>query len=181
MDKKTFRQQQLEKTSAYAKTPQFLLDTLNLYQQLFLNEWWKQARVVALTLSSAGEIDTLPLIVQAKKAHKTVVIPKTLPKRQMAFCPLDTDSKLIKTKYGLIEPLDVNTMVANDTIDLIIVPGLAFNSQGVRVGYGGGYYDRYLVSSPAKTLALADQSRFYQEASWTKDPFDINVQKVIHI
>nr|WP_010011048.1 5-formyltetrahydrofolate cyclo-ligase [Loigolactobacillus coryniformis] len=65
--------------------------------------------------------------------------------------------------------------------DLLIVPGLAFTGKGQRLGFGGGYYDRFLAQHPQTTLGLALSPQFYPVADWPVEPFDIRIDQVITV
>ncbi|KLD56751.1 hypothetical protein WP50_38680 [Lactiplantibacillus plantarum] len=98
--------------------------------------------VVATTIVSDIEVATRPLIEQAWAEGKMVVIPKTLPHRQMAFYPYQATDRLERTSFGIPEPV-TGEPVAKQQIDLILVPGLGYSrDRHARIGFGGGYYDR---------------------------------------
>jgi 5-formyltetrahydrofolate cyclo-ligase len=58
------------------------------------------------------------------------------------------EKNLIENKFGILEPTDTNTLFEDDNIDIFIIPLLAFDNKGNRIGYGGGYYDNYLKKFP---------------------------------
>ena len=89
------------------------------------------------------------------------------------------ESEYELTSFGVLEPKDETRSVSRDKIDLIVVPGVAFTLKGQRLGYGGGFYDRYLSGYRGNTIALADSSRLYERPEWGEDKFDIAVQKVL--
>lgn len=80
------------------------------------------------------------------------------------------------SSFGVEEPL-VFEKVVKDEIDLLIVPGLIFSSEGYRIGFGGGYYDRFLkdFQGPTVSLAFGEQIR----DDWQPENFDIPVAKII--
>lgn len=151
----------------------------NLYQQIFTDEMFSQANTLAITLSMAGEISTQPIIEEAWRQGKQVVIPKTLPKRQMAFAPFEKDDDLLESAFGVMEPRSTANFVDKEDIDLIVVPGLMFADNGQRLGFGGGYYDRFLADFPGQTLSLAFPKMYVEKPLWEVGPYDIPVQKLI--
>lgn len=172
MEKKAFRQQQiarLQQLTASSRQAQ----TANLLAQLTQTPAWQQAQTIAVTISSPIEVNTQPVMAAAWAAGKTVVIPQTLPHRQMAFLPHTTTSPLARTKFGILEPT-TGTPVAKAQIDLILVPGLGYSlDQHARIGFGGGYYDRYLADFKGTKLTLAYREMAFETAQWPVDDYDI--------
>ena len=136
---------------------------------------YEQAETVATYLSFDHEFATAPLIAQALRDGKRVCIPKTYPKGRMEFREYQSES-LQKTSFGLMEPGDEAPLVAKDEIDLIHVPGLVFNPAGFRIGYGAGYYDRYLADFQGHTV-----STIYaiQQGTFEADAYDVAVEEVL--
>ncbi|USS86723.1 5-formyltetrahydrofolate cyclo-ligase [Fructilactobacillus cliffordii] len=150
----------------------------NLYQRLFATPEWLNAQTVAVTMSMDHEIPTQPIINVAQQLGKTVVIPRTFPGRRMRFYPLTVHTQLVKTHFGVIEPTNGEPVQA-DEIDLMIVPGVAFcTTNHQRIGYGGGFYDRFLADFSGATLALVQKEQLL-ETPWETDPFDVPVQQLL--
>lgn len=124
-----------------------------LYQLLFETAAWQEAGTIAVTLSMPIELDTAPIIEAAWSANKKTVVPKIV-NHQMIFVPFDDGSSLQTGQLSIREPVTEVAVSANK-IDLVIVPGLAFTRSGARLGFGAGYYDRFLVHYTGKTIALA--------------------------
>ncbi|CAM3107104.1 5-formyltetrahydrofolate cyclo-ligase [Lactiplantibacillus plajomi] len=178
MEKKAFRKQQISQLSKMT-AEQRVAQNLSLQQQLFASAAWQRAQTVAVTISSPIEVDTRPFVQQAWQEGKTVLIPKTLPHRQMAFYPYTASSQLERTKFGILEPVD-GEAVAKKAIDLIIVPGLGYSlDQHARIGFGGGYYDRYLADFKGTKLTVAYQQMAFATAQWPVDAFDILLDEVL--
>ena len=91
----------------------------------------------------------------------------------MIFCPYDKDN-LVKTRFGLWEPAVANA-VDKSQIDVIHVPGLGFNPAGFRIGYGGGYYDRYLADYDGHTVSTIYE---FQKVEFQADCHDMAVKEV---
>lgn len=97
-------------------------------------------------VSLPEEIDTKPLIEQALQDGKTVAVPYCIPKtRDLEFYKITSLAELEVRTYGVLEPIpEIKNKITNFENSLCILPGLAFDRYGYRLGYGGGYYDRFL-------------------------------------
>ena len=142
----------------------------------FLNyPFYQEAKVIATYLSFPHEFQTQELIEQALKDGKKVLIPKTYPKGRMDFVVYDPQ-QLVKTSFGLLEPQGDLEVVDASQIDLIHVPGLAFTTEGYRIGYGGGYYDRYLEHFTGHSMSTIYPC---QIQDFSPESHDIPVQEVL--
>ena len=146
-----------------------------LTERLLHHPFYQEARVIASYLSFPHEFQTQELIEQALKDGKKVLIPKTYPKGRMDFVVYDPQ-QLVKTSFGLLEPQGDLEVVDASQIDLIHVPGLAFTTEGYRIGYGGGYYDRYLEYFSGHTLSTVYPC---QIQDFISENHDIPVQEVL--
>ncbi|WP_234396914.1 5-formyltetrahydrofolate cyclo-ligase [Bacillus massiliglaciei] len=130
--------------------------SLEVAEHLFSLNIWKQAKVIGITIAIHPEISTRPIIERAWKEGKEVAVPKCFPQhRSMEFKRIHSFAELEQVYSGLLEPVDGTVKAEKDEIDLLIVPGLAFTVDGYRLGFGGGYYDRFLTGFNASTAALA--------------------------
>ena len=146
-----------------------------LIQRLRSLPAYQAASVMATYLSFPHEVDTSFLIDAAQADGKQVVIPKTYPKGRMEFVAYDPQ-KLKQTSFGLLEPEEGSPAIDQSEIDLIHVPGVAFQKDGYRLGYGGGYYDRYLADFDGATVSTIYAC---QEVAFSPAPHDIPVQEVL--
>ncbi len=147
----------------------------SLYEQ----KEWAEAKTIGITLSMENEVNTYPIIEKAWKEGKRVVVPKCNKEtRTMSFRQISNFDQLETVYMNLREPIPALTEEVNaDEIDLQIVPGVAYTERGERIGYGGGYYDRYLVHYKGKTLSLAYSFQMVEHIP--VEPFDKNVEKII--
>lgn len=135
---------------------------------------YRKAQTIATFLAMEFEVNTEHFIKAALAAGKTIVVPKVLSREEMVFLPYDV-AHLRKSKFGVWEPTTGET-VPKSEIDLIHVPGLLFNETGFRIGYGGGYYDRYLKDYKGRTVSTIYP---FQRCDFTEEEHDIAVQEVI--
>ncbi|GKT02551.1 5-formyltetrahydrofolate cyclo-ligase [Furfurilactobacillus entadae] len=177
--KQVVRQQTLaalERLSATDKVAQ----SQQLIAGLIGRPEWQKATTIGLTMSTAIELDTRPLIAQALAAGKTVTVPRTLAHRQMEFVALGPGVTFETTKFGLEEPVG-GTVIAPNKHDLIVVPGVAFADDGSRVGFGAGYYDRYLAQYAGPTTSLVLPAQRHHVATWAVERFDVKIQQLISL
>jgi 5-formyltetrahydrofolate cyclo-ligase len=111
---------------------------------------YESARTVLCYHSVGGEVDTLKLIERMRSDGKTVCLPAIIGKGVMEARRMD---RLIPGPYGI--PCPEGPVVPPESIDLILVPGLAFDRDCQRLGQGGGYYDRYLPGCRGVKIGLA--------------------------
>ena len=148
---------------------------LALTDQFLKHPFYQEAKVIATYLSFPHEFQTQELIEQALKDGKKVLIPKTYPKGRMDFVVYNPQ-QLVKTSFGLLEPQGDLEVVDASQIDLIHVPGLAFTTEGYRIGYGGGYYDRYLEHFTGHSMSTIYPCQVQQ---FMPENHDIPVQEVL--
>lgn len=119
---------------------------------------WREARSVFGYLPVKGEPDLTALYRQAAVEGKIMAYPVCLNDSEMAFYTVDTPEDTAPGRYGIPEPVirDEEHRVRADIETLILIPALAFDTKGYRLGYGKGYYDRYLTDArDAKTVIAA--------------------------
>ena len=125
----------------------------SLAQQFYASEAYKNAKTIYGYMPYNQEVRTIPMMEQALKDGKRVAIPKCYGDT-MKFIFIDDLSKVEKGYANIPEPI-ADEPVADDTTALVLMPGLAFDPQGHRCGYGGGFYDKFLAAEPNHpTLAL---------------------------
>ena len=172
--KAELRKQVLQEMKAISQEQKQFIDQA-LTERLLHHPFYQEAKVIASYLSFPHEFQTQELIEQALKDGKKVLIPKTYPKGRMDFVVYDPQ-QLVKTSFGLLEPQGDLEVVDASQIDLIHVPGLAFTTEGYRIGYGGGYYDRYLEYFSGHTLSTVYPC---QIEDFSSEKHDIPVQEVL--
>ena len=172
--KSKLRKQVLQEMKAVPQKQKIAMD--QALTERFLNHpVYHEAKVVATYLSFPHEFQTQGLIYQARKAGKKVLIPKTYPKGRMEFVVYNPQ-QLVKTSFGLLEPQGDLEVVDTSRIDLIHGPGLAFTREGYRIGYGGGYYDRYLENFTGQTMSTIYPCQIQH---FNSEDHDIPVQEVL--
>ena len=127
-----------------------------LFERLFESAQWKSAAMVFTYIGTGSEPDTIQIVNRALLEGKTCAAPRvlSLKRREMAFIEITNETNYTLSRFGILEP--EGKTVFPDGESLIIVPGLCFDGEGNRLGYGGGFYDAYLSRFPTVfTIGLA--------------------------
>ena len=175
MDKKALRREIREQKRAM--TEEEIVSRSEKLGQLFAqSEAYRNAKTIYGYLPYNQEVRTVPMLEQALREGKRVAVPKIYGDT-MKFLYLDDLSRVEKNEMGIPEPV-ADTPVADDRTALVLMPGLAFTKRGDRMGYGGGFYDRFLAEEPDHpTLALCYD--FQMVDSLPTEEFDIPVDTVL--
>lgn len=122
--------------------------------RLFRLAVFKKAKKAMFYVTFDGEVDTKEMIIEAQKKGKTVVIPVCdRNKRIIVPCKIGKEEKLKRGCYNVPEPL-IKKRVALKDLDLVVVPGVAFDKRGNRLGRGKGYYDCFLKGLPKHCVSI---------------------------
>ncbi|UJZ88404.1 5-formyltetrahydrofolate cyclo-ligase [Heyndrickxia coagulans] len=150
-----------------------------LQQILFSSGLWKNAGTVGVTVSQHFEWDTKRIIETGWAQGKTICVPKCVPKEKaLVFYQLDDFTQLKKSFFNLLEPEPEETVkIEKQAIDLLIVPGLVFDKKGFRIGFGGGYYDRFLAGFPNQTVSLVHSYQLKEHVP--SESYDIPVRQIV--
>lgn len=136
-----------------------------------------EARCVAIYAPLPHEVNLLPLLHEYPQHH--FAFPRCLAARRLEFCLVrHVESDLIPGAMNIPEPAPHTPVISPGEIDILIVPGVAFTTAGVRLGYGGGYYDRFIPKcSHARVLALAFTEQL--EPDLPTEPHDLCIPELI--
>jgi len=144
-------------------------------EKLFNSEDYKNAKVVMFYVSFGSEVDTFDMMKKALK-DKKVCVPAVKGDKIVASLIKDFKELDKKGKYGILEPSKIKEIDKKD-IDLVIVPGVVFDKRNHRIGYGKGYYDKFLKDFKGKKVGLAFKMQileFIPNHDW-----DVRLDKVI--
>ncbi len=175
MDKASLRREIREKKRAMTEAD-ICLRSKKLAELFAASSAYRDAKTIYGYLPYNQEVRTVPILEQALRDGKRVAVPKVYGDT-MRFIYLDDLSATEKGYSGIPEPV-ADGPVADDPTALVLMPGLAFTIAGDRMGYGGGFYDRYLADEPNHpTLALCYDFQIVE--SLPTEEFDIPVDTVL--
>lgn len=160
-----------------AMTEEEIVERSNALAEKFYNSpAYQAASTIYGYLPYNQEVRTVPMLQRALDEGKRVAVPKVYGE-EMRFIYLEDLTQVSKGYAGIPEPI-ADAPVAEDQQALVLMPGLAFDPQGHRIGYGGGFYDRFLAKEPHHpTLALCYE--FQMQAHLDTEEFDIPVDTIL--
>ena len=143
-----------------------------------------EAEVVFTYLSFGAEIDTRRIIERAWQAGKIVALPRCVGPRQMRWFCVDSLDDLETSSFGVDEPRIDDSAEQHLTTGermIALVPALAFDDKGYRLGYGGGFYDTFLADFPGTSVGLCRSAQRVEslQAEGAIGPYDLPVDIVV--
>ncbi len=148
-------------------------------KRLFRTEVFKKAEFVMFYIALKDEVNTEEMIKEAKKLGKKVIVPVCKKNRiTLRPCILEDNPSLKKGPYGVCEPAIERGIPLKD-LDLVIVPGVAFDKKGNRLGRGKGCYDRFLKKLLKDTPTIGLAFDFQILPSLPRQTHDVSVNKII--
>ncbi|MDR7871270.1 MAG: 5-formyltetrahydrofolate cyclo-ligase [Tissierellaceae bacterium] len=175
MRKKTIRNLILDNRSKLGKDKHKTYSKI-IIDKIFNSSLYKNANTIMTFISFGDEVDTHDFIEKCINDGKRIVVPITFPKtKEIKPSEILDFNELEIGFYNILTPKDEFIRIINpEEIDLAIVPGVAFDRSGYRVGYGGGYYDRFLAKYPdIIKLAIGFELQLIDEVP--KEDYDIPV------
>lgn len=115
---------------------------------------YQKADILFCYVGTEREINTMPIIEDALRRGKTVGVPRCITPGVMEVCRIRRTEELRPGKYGIMEPDQSCKTLLPEELQLVIVPCMACTASGIRLGYGGGYYDRYLPQAECPKIVL---------------------------
>ena len=151
-------------------------------KQLFALDEFRAAGLIHFYISMGREVETLPMIQEAIALRKRVVVPVVVPESMdLLLSELSKDSLLVPGPLGTLQPrTDQVHPITMAEMDLMLVPGVAFDRHGHRLGRGFGYFDRLLSQSfkkPKPVIALAYELQLVEQVPVTDQ--DRTVDKIV--
>ena len=177
--KKKLRQEisQMRRTLA---TSDILEKSYRIKHRLFASKWYQDAHTILFYISYNNEVHTHEMIQESLDKGKTVMVPKIDTRNKTLITSiLSCWDDLCIGPHSILEPKDeCEREVPVSSIDLCIIPGIVFDSEGNRIGHGGGYYDRLLKKEcSAHRIGLAFELQVINRIP--AEPYDKKVEMII--
>jgi len=166
--KKIARQKALHIRNAISKTDHKIYSE-KIYKFLLSIPVIKSSLSIHIYISKDSEVETHQLIFTLLERNINVVCPRIHKDSELKHFAINSFEDLKKNKYGILEPKEGLASFSIDNLDAIIVPGLAFTRAGDRIGYGKGFYDRFLIKTKAVSIGLGFDKQVINKLPHNKD------------
>lgn len=178
LDKQTLRNK-IRNELASLPSEFYQVASLTIKNKLLQESSILKGNTIGITISRKREVDTKSIIQSLWDLGKNVAVPKCNPiDRSMDFYLITSFAQLETVYLDLQEPIiEKTTYIDKTDIDVIIVPGVVFDYNGYRIGYGGGYYDRYLTGYNGTLISLAFHMQLVNQLP--KEIHDIPVHLIL--
>lgn len=144
------------------------------------NKIFLSCKNIFIYVGFGSEINTSNYIEEFLKMDKNILIPRTeIESKKMDAVQIQNLCDLEKDKYGILEPKKSINAFNKSEINLVILPGVVFSESGDRIGYGGGYYDRYLKTLKSSVPKIALCYEFQIQNNIISEPHDIKADYII--
>ncbi len=150
-------------------------------EKLFKEARFQSAKTILFFAATEREVDTHPMIERALKTGKKVVLPfSRMDTIELELYEIKSFEGLKRSAYGILEPVPgVHTKVETSSIDFVVIPGVAFDRAGNRLGNGKGFYDRFLEKISPNVPRVAIGFSFQMVDQIPAESWDIRVEKVL--
>jgi 5-formyltetrahydrofolate cyclo-ligase len=177
VEKKTLRKKVLAKRDVQSKAQRAKKDKL-IWQRLFNTEEYQKAKTIFTFISFKSEVFTHSAIEKMLNDGKKVCVP-VIPQKKgpMEARYIEKFSDLKIGLYNILEPPSSAGKASEKDIDFIITPGAVFTRKGKRIGYGGGYYDRFLSNFNGDIIAICYDLQIVDD--FGIDAWDVKIPKII--
>lgn len=163
-----------------AMTPEEISDKGNRICEAIANTTeYKLAKQLFCYFPLGNEVNMLPLVLKSLNDGKIICFPKVISKTRMKFYKVSALDELEIGKFNVLEPKSTEEIVVNQE-SLMLVPGVVFDEENYRIGFGGGYYDRYLSTHMNKFLTTFGIGYDWQVVKKVpRNSFDVQLDRII--
>lgn len=179
LEKQRLREERLAAREALSEQERSVLDD-RITQKLLATSEYAEATTVLTYVSVSSEVSTRMFIECALRDGKTTAVPRCLPGHCLEFVAIVSLEQLVAAPFNLLEPAKELPALTEDQKNnsICIVPALLVDTKGYRLGYGAGFYDRFLSTYPGKKICLAYQQNL-SRTMLSHTAFDVAVDVVI--
>lgn len=154
----------------------------NQIQEIFIaSSYFEKSSVLGVYLSHGSEVRTRMIIDAGFRNTKTIAVPRAIDSASMSFHEVNEYRmrSLVKGKFGILEPSGTGSEISK-SMDLLIVPGIAFDLHGYRLGHGKGYYDNFLRhKGQMKVIGLAFDTQIIKTQSLPHSKYDVRIDNLV--
>ncbi len=150
---------------------------LEIQTRLLITPEYRAADTILLYMARPAEIATSLILHAAFANHKKVALPVCMDQGQMIFRRIDSLHDVSPGRFGILEPKPECEEIIPDEHTLCVCPALCCDMRGYRLGFGGGYYDRYLVDFPGVKAALCYADSMIPKLG--EDAYDIKMDVIL--
>lgn len=179
LEKQRLREKRLAARETLSEQERCVLDE-SITQKLLASPEYADAATVLTYVSVSSEVSTRKFIECALRDGKTVAVPRCLPGHRLEFVAIASLDQLVPALFNLLEPAkDLSALTEVQMSNAIcIVPALLVDTKGYRLGYGAGFYDRFLSTYSGKKICLAYQQNL-SKTTLPHTEFDVAVDMII--
>ncbi len=181
LDKKSIRKEIMEKRSKL--TWEIIKEKSHIIEERLFNlEEYQKSNFIFSFISFKDEVHTHEIIKNSLNMGKRIGVPVTVikPRKLLVSELKDFEKELEIGYYGILTPKkEYQRILSPNIVDLVLVPGVAFDVEGYRVGYGGGYYDRFFSSLKKDVIKIGLCYDLQILSQVPRDPYDIPVDLII--
>ena len=157
-----------------------ILKSIIIFNKIISLSEYKNAHIIGLYNSIGSEVNTSEMIEYFISDNKIVCLPRVTEDNMDFYRIYSLNDKFEKSKFNVLEPIiDENNYISADKIDLLIVPGVCFDIYKNRLGYGKGYYDRYLENANLIKIGICFDEQIVRSRKIPISKNDIMLDKVV--
>ncbi len=165
----------------YIELRKYIINKEEKSNQIFLNlidlDIFKSSNIIGIYCSMIDEVDTFKIIEYCLLNDKEVLVPKLNNEGTMNFYKItDINDLLFKNKFGIVEPI---SNIRQDNMELMIVPGICFDLYLNRIGFGKGYYDKYLMDKNVYKIGICFDRQILDSDFINTNEYDIPMNLII--
>jgi len=180
IEKKKKLRQQYEEIRASLSIQEREMSEQNIMEYVFASVVYNSSDIICSFVSFGSEVSTKQLNDKILESGKTLCLPRIMGTRKMEMIEVNSHTTYVMNKYGINEPIGQSIQLTHEVDVLCIVPLLAYDSFGHRLGYGGGFYDVFLGEHQQMlTLGIAF-SKQYSETELPYEEHDAMLKMIIN-